>query len=174
VAEVDRTQLADGRYGATITIVADDPRVPAHTIAVTAEVTSPDLAADAGQHYVVLVDVDGNRSESLQVVNAVNGEYAFRLEDVPPGEYRLFAGTDLDDDDVICDGTEACGAYPSLTNPAIILVNPSEEPEIDERSFPSEFRTTATATGLGAQSGIPAEDTGLRLQRTTGRAADDD
>ncbi|HEX7035114.1 MAG TPA: S8 family serine peptidase [Pseudomonadales bacterium] len=143
-AMVDRTSVDTGSHRATITIAApDDARVQPASVEVTMEVLSADPAADAGQHYVMLLD-DADEPVAVQTVTAGNGQYAFELQDVPPGEYRLFAGTDLDDDDTICDGGEACGAYPSLAAPETITVDPQQRTELTDLDFASEFRTTAT------------------------------
>jgi serine protease len=154
-AVVDRTGLADGDYSALITIDPGDDSVTPRTIAVVMRVTSADPDADAGQHYVVLVPVDAEESVAIavDVVNVSGGEYRFDIVDVPPGDYRLFAGTDLDDDDFICDGGEACGAFPSLSDPAIISVDARQQPTVTDLTFASEFRTTATTTA--SASGRP-------------------
>ena len=145
-AAVDRAGLGDGSYSGTISIVPDDPSVAGRTIQVVMLVTSPDVNADAGQHYVLLVDADTGSTVAGQIVNAQAGEYHFNVTDVPPGRYQLFAGTDLNDDDYICDGGEACGAYPSLANPTVISIDAQQQPVMTDFSFASEFRTTATPT----------------------------
>jgi serine protease len=146
-ASVDRTNLPDGSYTATITIRPQNhEQTQAASLHVIMQVTSPDVNADAGQHYVILASPEDQQSVAVQIVTATNGEYTFALQDVAPGRYRLFAGTDLDDDDFICDGGEACGAFPSLASPEIIDVDPRAQPEIADRSFASEFRSTATTT----------------------------
>jgi serine protease len=145
-ATVDRAGLPADRYTATIHITTDNPAIADRTINVLMTVAAADVDADAGQHYVVLVSRDGNESLAAQIVNAVDGEYTFALRDVPPGEYRLFAGTDLDNDGFICDGGEACGAFPSLSSPAIISVDARQQAQLEGLSFLSEFRTTATTT----------------------------
>lgn len=145
-ATVERAGLADGRYVATIAIQSSNPDVSNRSIQVIMRVASPDIDADAGQHYVILVPPDAEESEVAQIVRAANGEYTFRLTDVAPGQYRLFAGTDHDNDAFICDGGEACGAYPTLSDPTIISVDARQEPELTGQSFSSEYRTTATTT----------------------------
>ncbi|MDZ7670596.1 MAG: hypothetical protein U5Q16_14680 [Gammaproteobacteria bacterium] len=169
---VERAGLTPDRYSATITIDADDPAVLTRTISVLMEVASTDVDADAGQHYVILVDPEGEESLSAQIVTAVNGEYTFSLRDVPPGEYRLFAGTDLDNDNFICDGGEACGAFPSLSSPAIISVDARQQAELSEQDFVSEFRTTATTTAAGA-SAADFRDDGLRVSKAPAGETDD-
>jgi serine protease len=149
-ARVDRSGLADGVHTATLDIRATDPDVAARSIGVVMLVTSPDADADAGQHYVILIDAETEAALPAQAVTATAGEYHFDLVDVPPGRYLLFAGTDLNDDGFICDGGEACGAYPTLTDPAVLTVAPREQPEISGLSFASEFRTTATTTPVAS------------------------
>lgn len=155
-ALADRSGLDSGTYRATITIASstDDAVRPA-TIRAVMQVLSPDPAADAGQHYVLLVD-ETDEAVAVRTVTAANGEYAFELEDVPAGDYRIFAGTDLDDDDEICDGGEACGAYPSLAAPRTFTVDPRQRTELTDLDFVSEFRTTATTRKDEASAGSDA------------------
>jgi serine protease len=42
---------------------------------------------------------------------------------VPQGEYRLYAGSDIDNDDNICGAGETCGAYPSLDNTVLLTID---------------------------------------------------
>ena len=152
-ATVDRAGLSDGPHQTEIRVEPDDPSVSARRITAALMVSRADVDADAGQHYVILVNPDDSNSLAAEIVNAVDGAYTFTLHDVPPGDYRLFAGTDLDNDDFICDGGEACGAYPDLSSPAVMRVDGRERPELTGQSFSSEFRTTATTTADAAPSG---------------------
>ncbi|MFX3657754.1 MAG: S8 family serine peptidase [bacterium] len=161
-ATVERAGLVDGNYAAVITIQPDDGSVTPRSINVLMRVSSPDDEADAGQHYVLLVSADGSDAVALDVVNVSSGIYDFRIDDVPPGEYRLFAGTDLDDDDFICDGGEACGAFPSLAEPALIVIDGAAQPEVEGLTFASEFRTTATTTGSAPAAAATLPDEGIR------------
>jgi serine protease len=47
-------------------------------------------------------------------VLASGGRYPYAFRDVPEGRYLLIAGSDMDNDRLICDAGEACGAYPTL------------------------------------------------------------
>ncbi|MGK0524378.1 MAG: serine protease [Pseudomonadales bacterium] len=84
-------------------------------------------ARDAGRHFVLLVDPEptGDRYTTVAQTSAVaeNGQYQFSflpddgevprmLNEVPPGDYILVAGTDLDNDGLICHAGEACAEYP--------------------------------------------------------------
>jgi serine protease len=161
---IDRSGLADGNYAGTVTITPDDPAVSARSVSVAMRVTSADVNADAGQHYVILVPPDAEESAVAIGVNAVDGQYTFQLTDVAPGDYRLFAGTDHDDDNFICDGGEACGAFPSLSSPAVLRIDAREQPSVTDQSFSSEFRTTVTTTSAGADAGATGVP-GLKLNR---------
>ncbi|WP_417543920.1 S8 family serine peptidase [Marinobacter sp.] len=96
-------------------------------IPVVAELVTDENARDAGRHFVLLVNTEPNAQGQLETVAqdsmvAVNGTYQFdfRLADgqgsaftgVPPGDYYLVAGTDLDNDGIICQAGEACAEYP--------------------------------------------------------------
>ncbi len=151
-ATIDRSGLADGPYTATITVSSRDASVSGAAIQVLMQVVSPDATADAGQQYVVLTTPDRSDSIALDAVTASNGEYHFTLQDVAPGDYRLFSGTDLNDDDTICDGGEACGAYPNLSAPAIIHVAPAEQANLQALTFASEFRSIVTTNRAAADA----------------------
>lgn len=96
-------------------------------IPVVAELVTDENARDAGRHFVLLVNTEPNAQGQLEAAAqdsmvAVNGAYQFnfRLADgqgsvfsgAPLGDYYLVAGTDLDNDGIICQAGEACAEYP--------------------------------------------------------------
>ncbi len=121
---VDRSGLSAGTYTATITVTPTDPALPAVTVPVIQQVGAPAIASNAGFHYVLLVDVKTGRASRSQWAGAPrNGEYRFRLDNVPIAEgqrYILLAGTDQNNDGIICDAGEACGVYLSRSQPKTI------------------------------------------------------
>jgi serine protease len=117
---VNRTGLADGVHTGTITFDGSSNDV---TVTVILQISSVDLSANAGLHFVILVDNDGKSNIPAVITRANNGEYTFTINNVPNGEYRIFAGTDSDNDDFLCDAAEACGAYPTLDQPERLSVN---------------------------------------------------
>jgi hypothetical protein len=78
-----------------------------------------------------------------------DGLYSFSFTDVPPGSYRLFAGTDSDNDDLLCDAGEACGAYRTLDAPEVLIV----EGDRSDLDFLSGFRQNfgASSSALTAE-----------------------
>jgi len=52
-----------------------------------------------------------------------NGVYDYRFDDVAPGTYQIFAGTDSNNNFDICDTGEACGTYLTTDQPTNITVD---------------------------------------------------
>jgi len=144
VISVDRTGLADGAYQATLTFPSDANDIAVNIIM---QVSQINMSADAGLMYIILVDDNGETVDQA-IVSASQGEYDYVLTNVPAGQYRLFAGTDADDDAILCDAGEACGAYPTLDSPDFVAVNG----DLDGLDFESGFRATLTATNFSRQS----------------------
>lgn len=84
-------------------------------------------ARDAGRHFVLLVDPVPNGDVHATVAQttavAENGQYQFSFladdgaepkqqNEVPAGKYILVAGSDIDNDGLICHAGEACAEYP--------------------------------------------------------------
>jgi serine protease len=133
--QADRDLLADeGTFLGSVKFASTANDI---AISVVLQKSEIDFDADAGLHYVVLVDATDYTSVAATAVRAVDGEYEFAITDVSAGRYRLFAGTDLDNDGFICDGGEACGAYRTLHSPEVILVNGT----LHNLDFVSGFRS---------------------------------
>lgn len=108
---VTRTGLPSGIYRADITFTAGASSV---TVPVTMQVGGIGPGpGDLGHLYVVLTDTSF-KTVAVTAANPVSGEYTFSLSGVPAGTYYLFAGSDFDGDERICDAGEACGAYPDV------------------------------------------------------------
>lgn len=161
---VTRAGLADGVHTGTVTFDGSSNDV---TVAVILQISSVDLSANAGLHFVILVDNDGNSNIPAVITRASNGEYTFTINNVPSGEYRLFAGTDSDNDDFLCDAGEACGAYPTLDKPERLLVNANRSGLVFLSGFRLNLDTfsTAAASADTEDSAATSEDSGIRFQR---------
>ena len=142
-ATVDKSGLADGTYSATITVVSS---AGTSSIPVVMRVGGQ-TSSDAGFHYVLLVDADALVPIDEVEVSAVNGTYPYAFQNVPPGNYVVVAGSDLDDDGVICDGGEACGSYPTLDLPAPIAL----DHDVNDADFDTAFRQALSA-GVSASA----------------------
>lgn len=160
---VDRGSLTEGSYNASATFTPTDPTTNAVAISVTLQVPGANPLADAGLFYVIAVREDGSSQGAAAVVAASNGEYSWALNDLPAGSYQIVAGSDMDDDNFLCDAGESCGAFRTLDATERILVDPVATPEITGIDFVSEFRAVITtqATGTGTTTGrsaAPADD----------------
>lgn len=120
-------------------------------------------ARDAGRHFVLLVepDPDGGLFTTVAqtAARAENGQYRFEFipddgqapelqNEVPPGNYLLVAGTDLDNDGVICHAGEACAEYPIAGLRQEITVSPGQ-PLTGLRMTTSYSRPTLTSSAEG-------------------------
>ncbi len=152
---VDRQSLADGAYQAVITFNSSANQVQVNIIM---QVSSAGITADAGLMYIILVDENGDTVIPARLVTTVDGSYPFTLNNVPAGQYRLFAGTDADDDEVLCDTGEACGAFATLDSPTIVAVNDN----LSDLEFESSFRVNLSSNGL-VQSQAQAESNNNRI-----------
>jgi serine protease len=144
IVTVDRRNLSVGTYSATITFVstANTVRVP-----VLMQVAAQTTAGDAGFHYVLLVDPDTGDSVYQVEVAAQGGVYAYQFAGVARGTYQVFAGTDFDNDGMICDAGEACGAYLTLDQPATIDIAQATSGLNFDTGFDISIATSANAGG---------------------------
>ncbi len=63
---------------------------------------------------VFVVGVDSKtRTTIAQDVTSAERNFAYPLTDLPPNRFKIYAGTDRDGDDRICDPGEWCGGNPS-------------------------------------------------------------
>jgi len=137
-----------------------DSEIPATlTIPVIGKKITDQQARDAGRHFVLLVDPQPEgavfNTVAQTAVRAENGQYQFeflpddgqapnRLNEVPPGKYFLVAGTDLDNDGLICHAGEACAEYPVAGLRQVIEVR-ENQPVTGLRMTTSYSRPTLSA-----------------------------
>ncbi|RMF95626.1 MAG: serine protease [Gammaproteobacteria bacterium] len=119
LAIVDRHGLAEGSYSATITLTADANSVD---LPVQMQVTANPISPDAGFLYILLLDPATGLSTAQVEASASNGQYRYSFSGVAAGDYEIIAGTDADNDFVICDPGEACGQYLNSDQPLTISV----------------------------------------------------
>ena len=74
--------------------------------------------------------------------------YPFQFNDITAGEYELVAGTDADNDLLICDAGEACGAWLTIDQPIRITL----DNDIADLDFPVEFLVSLPNLNSRSQS----------------------
>ena len=117
---VDRSGLTDGTYQATLTV---DSNFNDLSLPVTFRVITGQVAADAGEQFVLLLNSDTGAVQTSVNVEAVSGAYRYSFSDVAAGNYFIASGSDNDNDTIICDRGESCGAFQTLEQPAVITVS---------------------------------------------------
>jgi serine protease len=118
---VDRT-VPDGRYLAAVTFSRATGE-PLLEVPVLMQVGAPSGPGDTGYLYVLLLDAEFDAIAQAEPGSGPGGGvYPFSFPGIPAGTYFLVAGTDSDNDDVICDEGEACGMWPTLGLPTSIEV----------------------------------------------------
>ena len=156
---VNRSGLADGTYTATLAIDSDRNDI---SINIIMQVSSVNISANAGLHFVILVSTASGRSTLPAVITrAANGEYRFTMNNVPAGEYRMFAGTDSNNDDFLCDPGEACGAYATLDAPDVLQVNANRSGLV----FSTGFRTNLGSFSVDSNDQTENSDAGYSIQK---------
>ena len=120
VIKLNRTNLSMGTFTATITVTTNANVVK---IPVIWQVGDPNATGNAGFHYVLLIDPQ--TSETIQEIttSANQGIYSYQFNQVPQGTYLIVAGTDFNNDGLVCDIGEACGAFLTVSRPTSLEIN---------------------------------------------------
>ncbi|MCY0965700.1 S8 family peptidase [Parathalassolituus penaei] len=139
----DRTDLVAGSYSATITFSTESDT--SLEVGVTMLVGSASDSRELTTQYVLAYDyasgeyVDGAIAEE-------DGSYSLELS---PGTYVLYAGSDVDVDNIICDSGETCGSYPSLAQPSGIVLTTADKTGVDFTvAIQSVSETAATSLNM--------------------------
>ncbi len=130
---VDRAGLADGVYSAEIQVFSN---ANAAAVTIYMAVGSSGGEADVGPVYILLYDRELDETVAQAVATSDAGDYRFSLRGVPAGQYQLVAGSDADNDLVICDPGEACGAWLTLDQPLTLDLQGDRQ----GIEFPIEYR----------------------------------
>jgi serine protease len=160
---IDRSGLSDGAYQARLTFTSTANE---SNVSLIMQVSQQGFSANAGLFYIILVDANGDTA-AQDLVTANAGEYRFSFDAVNSAQYRLFAGSDADDDAILCDAGEACGAYPTLDSPEFIAIN-GDRSGLD---FESSFRATLSVDSTGGtqtqEQALPSPTPKLRVAKPT-------
>ncbi len=117
---VERSGLSDGLYSGQIMAQST---INVVNISVVMSVGTVGMGNDVGYVYVLLIDtITGNVIDQTEP-GAAGGTYAYAFSNVAAGTYNIVAGTDADNDFVICDAGEACGAFITIDQPIQIDLN---------------------------------------------------
>lgn len=136
---VNRSGLADGVYAADITASSS---VNTLSVGVIMSVGSDDTLADVGVIYILLYDVDRDEVIAEAPASSRAGRYPFAFSGVPPGRYQIYAGSDADNDLIVCDPGEACGIWLTVDQPLLIDLDGDRE----DFNFPVDYLVSIPTT----------------------------
>ena len=157
---VNRTGLSDGTHTGKITYThTTNPVTSASpvTINVIMQKLSTSPGANAGRHYILLLDSNFDVVDQA-AANAVNGQYAYAFGGRSTGDYYVIAGSDANNDRFICDAGEVCGAFSTLDQLTAIKVGPSAT-----ANFFTGFETSVSSQASVGSAATPARIAHKRL-----------
>jgi serine protease len=128
---VSRETLSPGVYEGRLRASSSANTLDIRVLAAVSDAVESSL----GQIYLLLYDPASDNVVAQTLVEVDNGGYRYQLPEAPAGDYQIFAGTDLDNDLVICDPGEACGTYLTIEQPLTISINEDR----DDLDFPIEY-----------------------------------
>jgi serine protease len=146
---VDRTGLADGFYAGRVIVPSDGGT---REVQVLMEVRSSAPVPLSIDLYVLVVDPATGETVEQAIVNPALG-LGFAFDDLPAGDYLLYAGSDLDQDGYICDEAEYCGIWPVSGDPRPVTV-PSGG-SLSGLDLVVSYRPPLGASAAGAAEGAP-------------------
>lgn len=152
---VNRSTLAPGVYEGTITAASAPNSVSVRVLLSVSDAVESEL----GQIYLLLVDPVRDQPVAQAAAERAGDSYRFSFGVVAAGSYQIFAGTDLDNDLVICDAGEACGAYLTIDQPLTIEIDRDR----DDLNFAIEY--LIALPGAASQDGTIRQGDDFSLKR---------
>jgi serine protease len=146
---IDRRDLASGVYAGDIVARSS---VNTLSIRVIMAVAGEGITADVGKLYILLYEPASDEAIAQFATSARDGEYRFKFENIPAGQYEIAAGPDADNDQFICDPGEACGAWLTVDQPILIDL----DSDIDTIEFPIQYQVALPNLASGIQGSAPA------------------
>ncbi|MEO0972165.1 MAG: S8 family serine peptidase [Pseudomonadota bacterium] len=111
LVQVLRDGLESGTFQSEVIFPSNGEDV---VLSVIMQVAEGDATGSAGNQFVLLIDDDTGEVIAQAEPGTIRGAVEYAFEDVPPGNFLIVSGTDMDADGFICDAAEACGAFPVL------------------------------------------------------------
>lgn len=140
---VNRTGLSAGVYSGEVTFTSSANTV---SVPITMQVAPQSLSPSAGYQYILLLDSETNDTVLQTEATPVDGRYNYVFNNVNAGEYVIIAGTDANNDGVICDEGEACGLYPTRELPVVLEVQADRSGLNFVTGFDTSFSAASSTT----------------------------
>ena len=158
--QVNRTGLAAGTYNGWVEF-RSSPTAAVRVTVLMQVSTAGSSEANAGQHYLLLLDPATGAARYQVEVLARGTSVPFNFPSVAAGQYELAVGTDANNDGLICDDGEACGQYPVYGEPTVITVSSA----VTGLDIATSYHTDVAPAMVQATSDASREKTGLRRLR---------
>lgn len=155
---VTRAGLSDGVYSASA-VFASNGGSASVTVRMTVGLVGG-RSGNVGTLYVLLVEPDTLKSV-IQAETDASQDYAFAFHDVPQGQYRLYAGSDIDNDGYIDDEGEAFGGYPVLSKTEVLQLTG----EMTGLSFSVSYQINVQKPTVLGRSDVTASGPNVRIKR---------
>lgn len=117
---VNRNGLVAADYSGQVNFVTN---AGTKSLSVAMRVGATQQPGDVSTVYVLVIDALTGQSVYEAEINGAAGNYPWSIPSVLPGNYYILAGTDIDNDQLICDAGEACGAYFTLSDPSLLNIS---------------------------------------------------
>lgn len=117
---ISRTGLVAADYAGRVDFVTN---AGTKSVPISMRVGATQQAGDVSTVYALVIDGLTGQTVYETFTNGNAGSYPWSLPSVLPGNFYILAGTDIDNDFVICDAGEACGAYFTLSAPSLLSIN---------------------------------------------------
>jgi serine protease len=137
---INRAGLPVGTNPAQLAIATAEGQ--SKNVGVTARVEAGGAKGDVGTVFVLAIGADGKVVAQTDTTLAKN--YNYSIPDLPAGTYRVVAGTDRDNDDLICETVDACGEFP---NPVTVAAGGAITVNIAIENFATREPTGIALTG---------------------------
>ena len=118
------------------------------------QVLDSTVTGHAGLIYVQLINIDTDEVVDQIEVDAVAGSATYRFSGIEPGNYLVIGGSDMNNNDLICDGGEACGLYPEENQPLVLEID-SSRTDLD---FPVSYAYETPASASSVDSAATSRD----------------
>jgi serine protease len=144
---VSRDSLPNGSTFATLRVTTT---VRAFDVQISIQKLAPGAvpAADFGRVYVLVLDPATEEPVGQAAANAVNGKYTWSLSGIKLSRVQIVAGTDLDNDNLLCQRGEACGGYPQFGAGLSVLELTGNRNDIDFELSPYGGVSSAAVGGV--------------------------
>ena len=158
-----REDLSDSSYSGKITFNLSTGKTL--EVRVSMIIGSMSVSGNVGKQFILLIDsVSGEAVDQATIVEGVNGESSYQFAEVPEGTYQVLGGSDVDNDGLVCQLGESCGAFPVLNAMTDIVVT---NQNVTGLNFVVELLSNL---GLSGSSNFSAEGTGSSEARPVGVA----